>query len=262
MVEVTRELADQIADIARLLPDDEGSDQILRRLTRLAVDLVPGGTAAALTIESQDRALTFAASDPRIDELHELQFDAAQGPAVEALRRNEPRQVDDIAAEGRWPVFCRAAGKAGFASCLMLPLRTGAESAGAVSLYGKERGAFRGASHDLAVLFAAQGGTAVHNDAIYRASREMVDNLHTALGSRAVIEQAKGVVHASLRVSPDEAFRLIKRRSQRTNRKVRDLAAELVRGQLDPRELDSPHRRAGPGPQRAPGPGAASGAAG
>ena len=261
MVEVSRELADQIADITRLLDDDEGSDQILRRLTHLAVELVPGSTAAALTVESQDRALTFAASDPRIEELHELQFDAGQGPAVEALRHNEPRQVDDIAAEGRWPVFCRAAGNSGFASCLMVPLRTDRKPSGAVSLYGKQPDAFHGTSHDLALLFAAQGGTAVHNAAIYRACREMVDNLHIALGSRAVIEQAKGVVHASLQVPPEEAFGLIKRASQRTNRRVRDLAAELVHGQLDPRELNSPDLRPASARQQARGSGGASGTA-
>jgi transcriptional regulator with GAF, ATPase, and Fis domain len=236
MVEMTRETADQIADITRLLADDD-SDEILRRLTRLAVDLVPGGTAAALTIEDKDKALTFAASDARIDKLHELQFSAAEGPAVEVLRRNEPRQVDDIAGERRWPVFCQAASGAGFASCLMLPLRTDRRPAGAVSLYAREPHAFRGVSHDLALLFAAQGGTAVHNAAVYRTCRELVDNLHTALGSRAVIEQAKGILHARLRISPDEAFRLMKLRSHRTNRKVREIADDLVRGRIDPRQL-------------------------
>ncbi len=242
MVQVTRELADQIADITRLLDDDDGSDPLLRRLTGMAVRLVPGGTAAALTVESQNTALTFAASDPRIGELHEMQFDAAEGPAVEALRRNDAQQVDDIAAERRWPAFCRAAVRAGFASCLMLPLRTNRKPAGAVSLYGEEPNAFRGVSHDLALLFAAQGGTAVRNAEVYQACHDLVDNLHTALGSRAVIEQAKGIIHARLRVSPDEAFTLIKRRSRRTNRKVREIAAEVVGGQIDPRQL----RGAGP----------------
>ncbi|MGI8449590.1 MAG: GAF and ANTAR domain-containing protein [Streptosporangiaceae bacterium] len=237
MTEVTRPLADQIADIARLLDDDSDSDLTLRRLTRMAVELVPGGTAAALTVEAERRALTFAVSDPRIGELHELQFDAAQGPAVEVLRRNEPRRVDDIRAERRWPVFCRAAARAGFGSCLMLPLRTDRRPAGAVSLYGREPDAFRGASHDLAVLFAAQGGTAVHNAALYRTCREMVDNLHTALGSRAIIEQAKGILHATLGVSPDEAFGLLNRSSHATNRTVRAIAADLVHGQIHPRQL-------------------------
>ena len=65
---------------------------------------------------------------------------------------------------------------------------------------------FRGAAHDIALLFAAQGGTAVHNAALYRACRRMVDNLHAGLESRAIIEQAKGILHAELGVTPAEAF--------------------------------------------------------
>lgn len=237
MIEVTRELAEQIADTARLLDHDDESDPTLRRLTRMAVELVPGGTAAAMTVEGEGKALTFAASDPRIDELHELQFEAGDGPAVEALRGNAPCQVDDIAEEGRWPAFRRAAARAGFGSCLMLPLRTDRRPAGAVSLYGREPNAFRGASHDLAVLFAAQGGTAVHNAALYQACRDMVDNLHTALGSRAVIEQAKGILHADLGVAPEQAFRLLKRRSNDANRKVREIAADLVDGKIHSRQF-------------------------
>jgi GAF domain-containing protein len=237
MVEVTRALADRISEAARLLAGEDDSDETLRRLTGLAVELVPGAAAAALTVEGDGQGLTFAASDPRIDELHKLQFAAAEGPAVEALQRNEPRNVVDTAEDRRWPVFSEAAARAGFASCLMLPLRTDRRPAGAVSLYGQDRDAFRGTSHDLAVMFAAQGGTAVQNAANYQACREMVDNLHAALGSRAVIEQAKGILHAEFGISPEEAFRLLSRRSQNTNRKVREIAVALVRGEIDAGQL-------------------------
>ncbi len=95
MVTVTREFAEQLADVARLLDRDEAIDQALGRLTGMGVQLVPGGTAAAMTIAMPKGALTFAASDPRLDDLHRLQFDADTGPVVETLRHNEPRRVDD-----------------------------------------------------------------------------------------------------------------------------------------------------------------------
>ncbi|MGI8445610.1 MAG: GAF and ANTAR domain-containing protein [Streptosporangiaceae bacterium] len=227
---VTRALAERISEVARLLESDQDPDTALRRLTGLGVELVPGVTAAAVTVAADDHALTFAASDPRIDELHRLQIGAGQGPLVETLRHNEPRQVNDTAGERRWPAFCQAAARAGFGSCLLLPLRTDRRPAGVVALYGRQPNAFRGAPYDLALLFAAQGGTAVHNAALYRAALQMVRNLHTALESRAVIEQAKGILHAEYGISPEEAFRLLSRVSRNTNRKIRDIAAELVRG--------------------------------
>src|SRR4051812_43323153 len=108
MITVTREFADCVADVAQLLERDETPDEALQRLTALAVELVPGGTAA-VTIAMASGALTFAASDQRLEELHRLQFDGDGGPVVETLRHNEPRRVDDTTAECRWPAFCRAA---------------------------------------------------------------------------------------------------------------------------------------------------------
>lgn len=125
----------------------------------------------------------------------------------------------------------------GFISVLSLPLRTDRQPAGAIALYGSGPGVFRGVAHDIALLFAAQGGTAVHNAKLYRTCRRMVDNLHAGLESRAVIEQAKGILHAELGVSPAEAFHLLSRFSQNTNQRVRKIAADLVRGRVAAADL-------------------------
>jgi GAF domain-containing protein len=206
MITVTREFADRVAEVAQLLEGDEIPDEALHRLTALGAELVPGGTAAAVTITMANGALTFAASDQRLDELHRVQLDGGEGPVVETLRHNEPRRVDNTMTERRWPAFCRAAVEAGFGSCLVLPLRTDRQPAGAVALYAPEPDVFRGAVHDVALLVAAQGGSAVHNASLYGSCRRMVDNLHIALESRAVIEQAKGILHAELGSRPQRPF--------------------------------------------------------
>ena len=128
--------------------------------------------------------------------------------------------MDNTLGEQRWQAFCRAAAEASFGSCLVLPLRTDRLPAGAVALYGEDPNVFRGAAHDIALLFAAQGGTAVRNAALYRACRRMVNNLHAGLESRAVIEQAKGILHAQLGVPPTEAFHLLSLYSQNTNQRA------------------------------------------
>jgi GAF domain-containing protein len=233
VVDVTRDFADRIAGVAQLLQGEEVPDQALRRLTEQAIELIPGGTAAAMTIAMTQGALSFAASDPRLDELHRLQFDdCGEGPVVDTLRYNEPRRIDDTATERRWPEFCRGASEAGFRSLLTLPLRTDRQPAGAIALYGQEQDVFRGTTHDIALLFAAQGGAAMRNASLYQACRRMVDNLHAGLESRAVIEQAKGILHAELGVSPAEAFRLLSRYSQNTNQRVRKVATDLLQGRI------------------------------
>jgi GAF domain-containing protein len=241
MVKVTREFADRVADVAQLLKDDEVPDEVLQRLTALGIELVPGGNAAAVTIAMNQGGLAFAASDQRLDELHRAQFDRGDGPVVETLRHNEPRRIDDTTAESRWPEFCQSAAEAGFRSCLVLPLRTDRQPAGAVALYGRDPDVFRGAAHDIALLLAAQGGTAVRNASLYRTCRRMVSNLHVGLESRAVIEQAKGILHAELGVSTEEAFRLLSRYSQDTNQRVRKISARLVEGLISAEEIHTIH---------------------
>lgn len=240
MVEVTQALAERVSEVARLLESDDDRDAAMARLTSLGVELVPGATAAAVTVAAGDQTHTFASSDERVDELHRLQFSSGTGPVVETLRYNEARHVRDVTADPRWPAFCQAASEAGFGSCITLPLHTRGQPAGAVALYAENPDAFGGASLDLALLLAAQGGTAAHNADVYGASCRMVGNLQVALESRAVIEQAKGALHAELGVSTDEAFQLLSRASQNTNQKTRDIAAKIVSGELRARQLRSP----------------------
>jgi GAF domain-containing protein len=237
MVQVTQAFAEKISEVARLLQKDDEDDAALLRLSGLGVELVPGATGAAVTISTGGQGRTLAASDARIEELHRLQFATGEGPVVETLRFNEARHIRDADTEERWTGFCRSAVQAGYRSIVTLPLHTRQQPAGAVALYADRPSAFNGAAHDIALLFAAQGGTAVHNAAVYGACREMADNLQAALESRAVIEQAKGILHAQLAVSPDEAFEMLRRFSQNTNQKVRVVASRLIDGEITAGQL-------------------------
>lgn len=228
---VTPDLAERIAGLARLLADDDSSPSPLQQLVELAVELVPGSAAAGLVAAGQT-AWTFAASDPCVGELQQMQLDSGDGPLAEALCYGEPRRVDDTADEERWAGFCQAAARLDFRSCLVLPLRTRRQPGGAVALYARCRHAFREADHDIALLLAAQGGVAVHNAAMYQDCRQMIGHLQTALQSRAVIEQAKGMLIAEFGYPPETAFKQLSRQSQNANRKLRDIAADLVDGRI------------------------------
>jgi hypothetical protein len=240
MVRVTRQLAERIADLARLLLDDDGTDVPLQQLTELAIQLIPGSAAAGV-VAATDTTWVYTSVPPEAGQLHRGQMQAGEGPVVEAIRYGEARRIDDTKQEQRWPEACQEMAGLGFGSCLILPLRTDRKPGGALVVYGREPEAFTGAGHDIALLFAAQGGVAMRNAAAYRNCRELVANLQTAIESRAVIEQAKGILVAEHGCDPEIAFKELSRMSQRTNRKVRDISADLVagrieRGQLRPRQ--------------------------
>jgi GAF domain-containing protein len=236
MVTVTRELAERIAALAELLLSDDSSDAELRQLAELSLDLVPGSSAVGVVVAG-DNTWAYSASDPTIASLHRQQLDEGNGPVAESLRFGEARRIDDASAEDRWPGVCSAMLADGLLSCLVLPLRTDREPGGVLVIYGRERGCFAGTGHDLALLFAAQGGVALRNATMYRSCRRLVDNLRVALESRAVIEQAKGILVAEHGFSPDAAFNRLSLLSQNTNKKVKDIAADLVAGKINRRQF-------------------------
>jgi GAF domain-containing protein len=236
MVTVTRELAERIAALAELLLSDDSSDAELRQLAELSIELVPGSAAVGVVVAG-DNSWLYSASDTSVASLHRMQLDNGSGPVAESLRFGEARRIDDASAEDRWPAICSAMATEGLLSCLVLPLRTDREPGGVLAVYGRERGCFAGTGHDLALLFAAQGGVALRNARLYRNCRQLVDNLRVALESRAVIEQAKGILVAEYGYSPDVAFKRLSVMSQNTNRKVKDIAADLVAGKISRRQL-------------------------
>lgn len=239
MVTITPELAERVADLARLLLDDDSTDAPLRQLTDLALELIPGSAAAGI-VAAGDKAWLSVASGAEIAGLHKHQLETGEGPVAEALRHGEARRVDDAADELRWRGVCVMITAAGYRSCLALPLQTSRRPGGALVIYGRDSGTFAGSEHDVALLFAAQGGVAFDNAAAYRDCRQLVSNLHVALESRAVIEQAKGMLMAEYGYPPDAAFKHLSTLSQRTNRKVRDLAADLVAGRINRLKFGSP----------------------
>jgi hypothetical protein len=118
--------------------------------------------------------------------------------------------------------------------------------------------------------FAAYAAVALTNLDALQDARDQAENLRAAMESRAAIEQAKGILIERHRLTPDQAFRLLAEASMRTNRKVRDLAEDLVRtGELPaafaPGTAGAPGpaaRARAPGTAGAPGPGGAAGLAG
>jgi GAF domain-containing protein len=231
VVTVTRELAERIAAMAELLLSEDDTDVSLRQLAEMSMAMIPGSAAAGV-VAATESSWSHATSEAAIDDLHRQQLQTGDGPVAEALRYGEARRIDDAAAEERWPRVCAAMVSEGLHSCLALPLVTDREPGGALAVYGREPGAFTGSGHDVALLFAAQGGVALRNAALYRGCLRLVANLRVALASRAVIEQAKGILVAEYGYSPDVAFNRLSALSQNTNRKVREIASDLVEGRI------------------------------
>jgi GAF domain-containing protein len=199
---------------------------MLEKIAALAGETIPGVDASTITmIDRSGRPRTQVATDDAARALDALQFRAGDGPTLRAIH---DQQVDHlvVATDTRWPDFNAAAADVGIAAVMAAPLIDRDGVKGSLNLY--TRSAFQQGAVETVDLFAVQLGVAAANAALYVERMLLAEQLEVALETRVVIEQAKGVLMGIERCSGDDAFKMLVRRSQRENRKLRDIAAEVV----------------------------------
>jgi transcriptional regulator with GAF, ATPase, and Fis domain len=132
--------------------------------------------------------------------------------------------TDDTA----YPDFARAAARRGIRHTLSIGLPVARQTIGALNIYGTDDTPFDPTMRELTTAFASYAAVAVANAGVYATTATLAANLQRALESRVVIDQAKGILMARRRLSAEAAFDQLARQSQAINRKLRDLAADLV----------------------------------
>lgn len=200
----------------------------LQQVVDLAIKGVTGCTMAAITLLGQGGPTTAVATSDVAARVDQVQYKSNAGPCLDAYRRQVLNRIDSTYTDERWPVFCRAAFAAGVLAILSFPLVVGGDGLGALNLYSSTESAFDENSERSGAIFAAHASITVANARAFWRTEELRRNLEEALCTRGVIDQAKGMLMARDGVSADDAFELLKRASQRTNRKVHDLAQEIV----------------------------------
>ncbi len=221
---------DAFAELGRSLFDDTTLEAMPQRIAKLAKLVIPGVAEASVTLIANDKATTAAYTGRLAQDLDESQYGRGYGPCLEAAVGEEIREITDARQETRWPDYARIAVERGSLSSLSAPVPIRAGLHGGLNLYALEADAFGGHARETAGTFASYAAVAVHNMHLYETTRELADNLDIAMRTRAVIEQAKGIVMSQRRCDATEAFNLLAAASQRSNRKLRDIAQAIVDG--------------------------------
>jgi GAF domain-containing protein len=220
---------DLLRDLSRVVLADRPIDDVLTDITTIAARAVPGAESVSTTLLRGDKAFTAAYSSEMALMADELQYDEGYGPCMDAGRGGVTLRVDDMRTEQRWPAYVARVREAGVLSSLSVPLPYQGNSVGALNIYSSRAEAFgSAASHDAAREVAEAIAVAVVNADAHHRLGEQARNMQIAMETRAVIEQAKGVLMAQRKVSPDEAFEILRDASQRYNRKLRDIAVGIV----------------------------------
>jgi GAF domain-containing protein len=212
-----------------LLTDDANLGDALRRVAETGCGVLANCSSASVTIVERGRPITVGSTSDVAQALDDAQYDAGDGPCLTAARERVLVRIDDIATERRWPDFAQRAVQRGVHTSLSVPLNLAREdTSGGFNVYGSVAAGFSDDDEQLCQAFAAQASIVVSNAQAYWASLELSANLSKAMESRAVIEQAKGILMTTYRVSADDAFDLLVARSQTENRKLREVASDVV----------------------------------
>lgn len=203
----------------------------LLKVSQITADALPNAAMAGITLMGQDgHPVTGVFTDPEAPEIDASQYSSGRGPCLDSWRRREVVRIDDVGtAADRYPEFVEAARSHGVASTLSLPLIAGAEAVGALNLYARSTTGFDGTDEKVGSMLAGAAAIVLANADAYWRAAELGEQLTQAIQSRAVIEQAKGVLMArSPKLSADDAFELLRKASQRENVKLRDIAQRIV----------------------------------
>jgi GAF domain-containing protein len=220
---------ESIAALSRFFVGDTTLGDTLQRVSDLACSIVPGTDMVGLTILVDGRPSTAVFTDETSPQIDAMQYETGTGPCLDAFRSMVPSHLEDTESDQKWPAFSKEAAGHGLRSVLSLPLVASHEGIGALNFYSRTPAAFGRDDEELAGLFAAQAGIVLANAQAYWDARELNEQLTEAMASRATIEQAKGIVMAGRRCGADEAFQILVRASQRENRKLREIAEQIVR---------------------------------
>jgi GAF domain-containing protein len=221
-------LAESISELSRLLVNEEALEDTLHRVAELACRTIGSCDLAGVTLMRDGKAETAVFTDPTSPEIDADQYATGVGPCLDAYRQQRVVRIASTTEDEEWPPFSRAAAEHGVMSTISFPLATREHAIGALNLYSKSANAFGDADQEVGRLFSEQASVALANAQLYASAHRLSQQLNEALRSRAVIDQAKGILMAQNGVSADEAFRLLVGASQRSNRKLRDIAQELV----------------------------------
>ena len=221
---------DWLRELSKVVLVDRTLTDVLSDVTRIAAQGIPGAEASSITLIRNEKAFTAAHYGQMALDADELQYEHGYGPCIDAGRGGVLLRIDDMETEERWPDYvAHVRATTPVRSSLSVPLPYQGSSIGALNNYSTVPSAFDNPESLAAGLEVADiVAIAIANADAHWQLGEQARNMRIAMESRAVIEQAKGVLMAQRKVDADVAFEILREASQRYNRKLRDIAAGIV----------------------------------
>ena len=202
---------------------------MLKQIAVLAADTVDADTSVGLTLIREGQATTVAASDERAEPLDEAQYNNGDGPCLTCARTDEVVTVDDVRTDDRWPAYHARAATMGLRKSYSMPLSLRDPTVGALNVYQFDGHRLDEDERAMLSEFCDEASRVVSLGLRHEQLRQVNADLHSAMGTRRVIDQAMGIVMAQNRCSADSAFQILRRASMNRNVKIQQLAVDMIR---------------------------------
>lgn len=232
----TRELrlVRTLVGLADTLVDDFDVLDLLQRLVDDCVSLFGASQAGLLLSDQRGGSRVMATTSEHTRVLELFQVETQDGPCLECISTGAPVSVPDLATEAhRWPRFVPKAAEEGFRSVHALPLRLRKDVIGALGLFRAEPGTLQPEDLQAAQALADMATIGILQQRTIARSGVLAEQLQTALNSRVVIEQAKGVLAATANLDMDTAYARLRAYCRPRNLRLTDTATAVATGRLD-----------------------------
>lgn len=220
--------AEAFAELGRIALSENTTESVLQRVADLARSVVPGAAEVSVTLLNDRAGATVVQTGDLALQLDESQYERGHGPCLDAAAGGQTVIITDARTEQRWPEYTPGAVVQGSLSSMSIPIPVQKQVVAALNIYGIEARAFDTDSVTLGETFASYAAVAIANMQLYEANSQLAEQLQKAMASRAVIEQAKGILMGDRRIPASQAFDILVKLSQDSNRKLRDVAQALV----------------------------------
>jgi transcriptional regulator with GAF, ATPase, and Fis domain len=240
----TSRLAEAFVTLTDTLVTDFDIADLFHELAGACVELLEVTAAGLMLVDAGGRLRVMSSSSERSRLLELMEIQNEQGPCLDCHREGGPVLVADLAAErARWPGFAEEAMRGGFRAAYALPMRLRSDTIGALNLFHRDPDTVTAATLRIGQALADVATIAILQQRAARAREDLVGQLQTALNSRVIIEQAKGVLAEREHADMSTAFSLLRGHARSTHQQLSDVARAVVAGELGTDHLQAAHTR-------------------
>lgn len=222
------DLRESLAALSRLATGNLDLRDVLTRVAEFAVAAIPGADGAGLTLLEAGHGDTIVATAAFVAEVDAIQYAIEEGPCITAAKEGRTVRCGALGDDTQWPQFGPRVKRLGVHSVLSLPLHIPGRVVGAMNVYAHPVNSFDDHAVLIGELFAVPAAIAVQNAQVLAQTKRLAHQLQAALTSRAVIDQALGILMSRTGSTSEQAFDRLRDRSQTDNIKLREVAQRVV----------------------------------